>query len=140
MRHFICFLRHNEASDSLKNKCFNFSEVILGEFGDFSFALVGRMFFATAFCTFLTCIGAQYLSACLDPHPSCSLSIEDARALAGGVKTSLYTGHVAYRCRARFPPSLHSELAVFFVTVGLQGVSSGAHRCGCIFEMVQMQF
>jgi hypothetical protein len=76
----------------------NFSEIILGEFGDFSLSVVIRMFFATAFCTFLTWIGAQYLSACLDPHPSCSLSISDARSLAGGFKTSLYTGHVAYRC------------------------------------------
>ncbi len=76
----------------------NFSEIVLGEFGDFNPSLVGRMFFATAFCTFITWIGAQYVAACLDPHPSCSLSISDARLLADGSKSPLYAGHVSYRC------------------------------------------
>ncbi len=92
----------------------NFSEIIVGEFGDFSLSVVIRMFFATAFCTFLTWIGAQYLSACLDPHPSCSLSISDARSLAGGFKTSLYSGHVAYRC-------LHTTFFSTFMTLALTG-------------------
>ena len=76
----------------------NFFELIVGEFGDFNFALVCRMFVATAFCTFLTWIAALYLAACLDPHPSCSLSIADAHSLASGFNASLYTGCVAYRC------------------------------------------
>jgi hypothetical protein len=75
----------------------NFFELIVGEFGDFNLALVGRMFFATAFCTFLTWIAALYLAACLDPHPSCSLSIADARLLASGFNSSQYAGCVSYR-------------------------------------------
>jgi len=71
--------------------------VISGDWGYFSFGLVGRMFFATVFCTFLTWIAALYISACLDPHPSLPLSIADARLLADGFKASLYTGVVAYR-------------------------------------------
>jgi hypothetical protein len=103
----------------------NFSEIIVGEFGDFSLSVVIRMFFATAFCTFLTWIGAQYLSACLDPHPSCSLSISDARSLAGGFKTSLYSGHVAYRClHSTFFSTfmcLHSTFFSTFMTLALTG-------------------
>jgi hypothetical protein len=75
----------------------NIFEHIVGEFGDFNYALVLRMFFATAFCTFLTWIAALYLAACLDPHPSCSLSIADARLLASDFNASLYTGCAAYR-------------------------------------------
>jgi hypothetical protein len=71
--------------------------VISGDWGYFSFGLVGRMFFATVFCTFLTWIAALYITACLDPHPSLPLSIADARLLADGFKASLYTGVVAYR-------------------------------------------
>lgn len=81
----------------------NFSEIVLGEFGDFNPSLIGRMFFATAFCTFITWTGAQYVAACLDPHPSCSLSISDARLLADGSTSSLYTGHAAYRCTSLLP-------------------------------------
>jgi hypothetical protein len=82
----------------------NCTEYVWGEFGDFSFSLVGRMFFATAFCTFLTWVAALYLAACLDPHPSCSLSIADARLLAGSFKATLNDGCVAYRCRILFMP------------------------------------
>ena len=96
----------------------NSTEIVWGEWGDFCYKLVGRMFFATAFCTFLTWIAALYLAACLDPHPSCSLSITDARLLAGSFKATLNDGRVAYRCCIPIP-------LVFFLTVAPAGHTSG---------------
>jgi hypothetical protein len=93
--------------------------VISGEWGYFSFDLVGRMFFATVFCTFLTWFAALYITACLDPHPSLPLSIVDARLLADGFKASLCTGLVAYRC----PPPPH--LLSFSLTVSPSGHTFG---------------
>jgi hypothetical protein len=71
-------------------------------FGNLSFGLPLRVCCATAFCTFLTWIASLYLCACIDPHPSCTLSVEDARALSVEFSTkfnaSLVSGRIEYRC------------------------------------------